>query len=371
MPCIRNDNGQPVPGAQGQCPIGSSWMPESQQLTDLTAADKDIMQNAEKGTGIFGQDVFGAGGVDIGPSAIKTGITTGLGALASAPFLKAGFNYGKKKVLDPKNISRLKTLMNKAFRRFDEPVRAAFPIMNKAQQAAWRKANPGKWNLDKLKLLGWGGAGGLSIQTLMDSLGDNDTVTKGELSEKQKTLMASGSDSGRRGKATLNPQETSRSGGTFEQTSMQKLGANMKDPKWWTESISGLPSDTRLMRMGQLMDYYGKKPKGREAATAPSKLWAENEAAAQAAQAKVLASGNSGSNFLSKFSSEDQDAAIRSQVESKLGVNDWNPMTGPSGSNDAAVDTTVAKVKGLIQQLVQGGMPWSDALTLAMSKVTQ
>jgi|TARA_R110000796_G_scaffold5208_3_gene19790 hypothetical protein len=46
-------------------------------------------------------------------------------------------------------------------------------------------------------------------------------------------------------------------------------------------------------------------------------------------------------------------------------------MTGPSGSNDAAVDTTVAKVKGLIQQLVQGGMPWSDALTLAMSKVTQ
>ena len=227
-------------------------------------------------------------------------------------------------------------------------------------------------NPKNAKLLAGMGIGGTTLVALQRQLFGDKSATEGNgLTEQQQSLMASGSDSGRRGKATLDPQHKSRYGGEFKPTTMQKLGANMKDPKWWTESISGLPSDTRLMRMGQLMDYYGKKPKGREAATAPSKLWAENEAAAQAAQAKVLASGNSGSNFLSKFSSEDQDAAIRSQVESKLGVNDWNPMTGPSGSNDAAVDTTVAKVKGLIQQLVQGGMPWSDALTLAMSKVTQ
>ena len=368
MPCIRNDNGQTIPGAQGQCPIGSSWMPESQQLTALTAAEKDIMQNAEKGTGIFGQDVFGAGGVDIGPSTIKTGITTGLGALASAPFLKAGFNYGKKKVLDPKNISRLKTLMNKAFRRFDEPVRAAYPIMNKAQQAAWRKANPGKWNLDKLKLLGWGGAGGLSIQMLMDSLGDNDTVTKGELSEKQKTLMADGPE-GRRGRATLNPQETSRSGGTFEQTSMQKLGANMKDPKWWTESISGLPSDTRLMRMGQLMDYYGKKPKGREAATAPAELWAKNEAASQAAKAKVLAAGNSsGSSFLSKMGGDQQLAAIKKAVDDKLGFNDYYPF---NQSSKAEQEQTYNLVVADIQQGMAAGKTYQQAYIDALAKVTK
>ena len=360
MPCIRNDNGKPVFGAQGQCPIGSSWMPESQQLTDLTAADKDIMQNAEKGTGIFGQDVFGAGGVDIGPSTLKTIGTTAIGAAAGAPLIRGGINMLKD------NKSAIGNKMKDLFGKLIMKQSKEYP--KQAQKSyAWYMGLKG---VDKIKALSLAGAG-LGLQQLMSAMGADDTVTKGELSEKQQTLMASGSDSGRRGKATLNPQETSRSGGTFEQTSMQKLGANMKDPKWWTESISGLPSDTRLMRMGQLMDYYGKKPKGREASTAPSKLWAENEAAAQAAQAKVLASGNSGSNFLSKFSSEDQDAAIRSQVESKLGVNDWNPMTGPSGSNDAAVDTTVAKVKGLIQQLVQGGMPWSDALTLAMSKVTQ
>jgi hypothetical protein len=92
-------------------------------------------------------------------------------------------------------------------------------------------------------------------------------------------FASGGSDSGRRGKATLDPQHTSRHGGEFKPTMMQKLGANMKNPEWWSESISGLPSDTRLMRLGQLMNYYGKTPKGRKDSDDPSKVWAANEVA--------------------------------------------------------------------------------------------
>tara|TARA_R110000868_G_scaffold109825_1_gene298181 strand:+ start:435 stop:1499 length:1065 start_codon:yes stop_codon:yes gene_type:complete len=307
MPCIRNDNGKPVFGAQGQCPIGSSWMPESQQLTDLTAADKDIMQNAEKGTGIFGQDVFGAGGVDIGPSTLKTIGTTAIGAAAGAPLIRGGINMLKD------NKSAIGNKMKDLFGKLIMKQSKEYP--KQAQKSyAWYMGLKG---VDKIKALSLAGAG-LGLQQLMSAMGADDTVTKGELSEKQKTLMADGPE-GRRGRATLNPQETSRSGGTFEQTSMQKLGDNMKDPKWWTESISGLPSDTRLMRMGQLMDYYGKKPKGREASTAPSKLWAENEAAAQAAQAKVLAAGSTPPDAY-KWSYGDTNKALDGWYDDKFGT---------------------------------------------------
>ena len=311
MPCIRNDNGKPVFGAQGHCPYGSSWMPESQQLTDLTAADKDIMQNAEKGTGIFGQDVFGAGGVDIGPSTLKTIGTTAIGAAAGAPLIRGGINMLKD------NKSAIGNKMKDLFGKLIMKQSKEYP--KQAQKSyAWYMGLKG---VDKIKALSLAGAG-LGLQQLMSAMGADDTVTKGELSEKQKTLMASGSDSGRRGRATLNPQEASRFSGTFERTTMQKLGANMKDPKWWTESISGLPSDTRLMRMGQLMDYYGKKPKGREAATAPSKLWAENEAAAQAAQAKVLAAGATPPDAY-KWSYGDTNKALDGWYDAKFGTDWW------------------------------------------------
>ena len=65
-----------------------------------------------------------------------------------------------------------------------------------------------------------------------------------------------------------------------EPTNMDKFGKNIKDPKWWMESMGGDKTDTRLMRLGQLMDYYGKTPKGRQASDSPAKLWAANAAAA-------------------------------------------------------------------------------------------
>jgi hypothetical protein len=61
---------------------------------------------------------------------------------------------------------------------------------------------------------------------------------------------------------------------------MEKFGKNLKDPKWWMENMGGGKTDTRLMKLGQLMDYYGKTPKGRAASDSPAKLWAANAAAA-------------------------------------------------------------------------------------------
>ena len=334
MPCV-NSNGQPVPGAFGSCPIGSTWkdnvVPETEE--ERIMREDTPLQNVG--------DWFTPGGA----------LKVGLGAALSAPFIKGGYNILKKKATDPNNLKKLQNLKNRLFKRFDEPVRPAYPIMNRYQQEAWKKANPGKWLFDKWKLAGWGGGTGLTMQQLMQQMGDGDAETTKPAGPQHMT------DAQR-----MHQLDSS----IPDKNAMQKLGANMKDPKWWHQSMSGLKGDTRLMRLGQLMDYYGKTPKQRADSTAPAELWAANEIAH--GKNVAAAAGGSDSTFLSKFSSDDQDLAIRESVKEKLGFSDLVPFNQAS---DEELEQTVARVKGLIQEYVKKGMDWSDALTLAMSFVTK
>jgi hypothetical protein len=210
----------------------------------------------------------------------------------------------------------------------------------------------------------------LMIMNSPSSFFDDKSSTKGDgLTEQQRLLMAGGSDSGRRGKATLDPQHKSRYGGEFKPTTMQKLGANMKNPEWWSESISGLPSDTRLMRLGQLMDYYGKTPKGRKDSDDPSKLWAANEAASAKIQATKDAANKptKPTSILSKLGGKELDAAIRPLVEKQLGYSDFIPFNQASSDE---VDRDVALVKTLVQQYhTVDGMPINEAIDKAVKQV--
>ena len=334
MPCV-NSNGQPVPGAFGSCPIGSTWkdnvVPETEE--ERIMREDTPLQNVG--------DWFTPGGA----------LKVGLGAALSAPFIKGGYNILKKKATDPNNLKKLTNLKNRLFKRFDEPVRPAYPIMNRYQQEAWKKANPGKWLFDKWKLAGWGGGTGLTMQQLMQQMGDGDAETTKPSGPQHMT----------------DAQRMQQLDSSIpDKNAMQKLGANMKDPKWWHQNMSGLKGDTRLMRLGQLMDYYGKTHKQRADSTAPAELWAANEIAH--GKNVAAAAGGSDSTFLSKFSSDDQDLAIRESVKEKLGFSDLVPFNQAS---DEELEQTVARVKGLIQEYVKKGMDWSDALTLAMSFVTK
>ena len=358
MPCMYN--GQPVKGNKGACPYGTTWQDDTpiassedhsnMSLEELYALPRDAL-TSEDWLRIDApvQNI----GDWITPGAPLKAAQWGLGALAASPFIKGGYNILKKKATDPNNLKKLQNLKNRLFKRFDEPVRPPYPIMNKAQEAAWRKANPGKWLFDKWKLAGWGGGTGLTMTQLMDQMGGDAPVSKVDTEP-----SPPGYKGGREARAGRGPAP--------EPNAMQRLGANMKDPKWWHQSMSGLKGDTRLMRLGQLMDYYGKTPKQRADSTAPAELWAENEIA----HGKNVAAAASGSDstFLSKFSSEDQDLAIRESVRDKLGFSDLIPF---NQSSEEELEQTVARVKGLIQEYVKKGMDWSDALTLAMSYVTK
>ena len=181
-------------------------------------------------------------------------LKAGAGLALASPFIKGGINYAKKKATDPNNLKRLTNLKNKLFKRFDQPVRPKYPLMNRHAQRNWNAANPGKWLYDKWKLTGWGGAGGLSLMELMDQMrGEevdpnaekNDFINKSALENQR--LMENEAYGGPRGEDwSFVPKK--------ELTNMEKFGKNIKDPKWWMESMGGDKTDTRLMRLGQLMD---------------------------------------------------------------------------------------------------------------------
>ena len=167
--------------------------------------------------------------------------------------------------------------------------------------------------------------------------------------------------------AGINPRTGEKLSGAM--TKMQQLGANLKNPDWWKESMSGLKGDTRLSRLGVLMDYYGRTPKGRAAVDMPAKVFAANEAAAQKNKLAALAQNKTTkpTSVLSKLGDEQLDAAIRPLVRDKLGFNDLQPFNEAS---DQQLEDDIALVKTLVQQYhTVDGMPINEAIDKAVGKV--
>ena len=345
MPCMYN--GKPVKGAFGSCPAGSKW-------EDNAVPSAPVEPNADPSQFGYGMDEESLRvmqedkplqRIDIGPGTLKTLGTTAIGTAMAAPAIRAGVNALKN------NKTAIGKKMKDLFGKLIMKKSTTYPINSAEKGWAWYKGLAG---VDKIKAMSMLGTG-VAIQQVMASMTGEETDAGAKPS----------------GPAFMNDAQRMQQGDSSvpEQTAMQKLGANMKDPKWWTESISGLPTDTRLMRMGQLMDYYGKKPKGRDASKAPAELWAENEKASQAAKAKVIAAGNgSGSSFLSKMGGDQQLAAIKKAVDDKLGFNDYYPF---NQSSKAEQEQTYNLVIADIQQGMAAGKTYQQAYIDALAKVTK
>jgi hypothetical protein len=298
MPCIRDDNGLPVPGAKGTCPAGSTWsdgLAQSQfgdappvPLADRVANQRTVADTTTikpRSSGNFLTDWYSMKG---------TGVNTQDGSLV-------------------KGVNLL-----------------------------------GDW-----KNYFMGGLSG-SPESAKRAVADGRAATQVMADVTSPTYKG-----GRGARGDRKPPK--------ELSKWEQLSANFKDPEWWMKSMSGLPHDTRLHRLGMLMDYYGRTPKGRTAVDMPSTVWASNEQEALKNRAAVLAAqAKNNPTFLSKMSSEDQDLAIRETVRDKLGFSDWIPLNEASGED---LEQTIAMVKGLIQQYVQEGDSWTEAYKRAMNQV--
>ncbi len=270
MPCIRDDNGLPVPGSKGSCPIGSTW--SDSNMVNLVQSQADRI--------------------------------TGQEAVA-----------GEEKTVEPRDsLTPLKFMSN------------------------WKD----------YFMRGLGG-----------TPQDASTLISGQPTPMSAAVSSPTYKGGRQARGDREPPR--------ELSKWEQLSANFKDPEWWMKSMSGLPHDTRLHRLGMLMDYYGRTPKGRAAVDMPAEVWAKNEQEALKNRAAVLAAqAKNNPSFLSKMSSEDQDLAIRETIKDKLGFSDWIPFNEAS---DEDLEQTIAMVKGLIQQYVQEGDSWTEAYKKAMNQV--
>jgi len=102
----------------------------------------------------------------------------------------------------------------------------------------------------------------------------------------------------------------------------EQFSANFKDPDWWMQNMSGLPHDTRLHRLGMLMDYYGRTPKGRAAVDMPAEVWARNEQEALEARARAKEAAEKAKPDAYKWSFDDVQEAASIFFDEKFGK-DW------------------------------------------------
>lgn len=433
MPCV-DRNGRTVPGVEGQCPIGSTWRrPNGAEIAAMkvydlppgsygrdqegTSMGESLFQGISREGDRMSPDDTRRLSLDILENRKPLLDMKGIGApdwVSDAVLVGAGFlgrnprnaGQGIKNLMgrlkDSKAVDTLFKKDKKIFNKDGTPryqqgegvyknVRPNYNTQTKQWEFRGKKINPQTWNqgkgvnstqrvrvgtkpkLDKkgnpiqqterafspLKI-GTGVAigGGVPLNSLMDSMNNSGMPA---------SATSVGGDGG--------PRRSSRGDRTppKELTGWQKTFEEMKNPEYWKKSMSGLPHDTRLMRLGQLLDYYGKTPKGRAAVDMPSKMWAANEAAAQKNQATVTAAAmkakKDAMDFLSKISDNTQQDALKADVRELLD-------TGISGifgdPTDEEVNEAVAEVALAIQQVMtQQNLSYQEARIMVLNAFTK
>ena len=435
MPCV-DRSGRTVPGVEGQCPIGSTWRrPNGAEIAAMKVYDlpagsygrdqegtrmgESLFQGTSREGDRMSPDDTRRLSLDMLENRKPLLDMKGIGApdwASDVMLVGAGFlgrkpgnaGQGLKNLMgrlkDSKAVDKLFKKDKKIFNKDGTPryqqgegvyknVRPNYNTQTKQWEFRGKKINPQTWNqgkgvnstqrvrvgtkpkLDKkgnpiqqterafspLKIgTGVGIGGGMTLNSLMDSMNNSGMPA---------SATSVGGDGG--------PRRGSRGDRTppKELTGWQKAFEEMKNPEYWKKSMSGLPHDTRLMRLGQLLDYYGKTPKGRAAVDMPSKMWAANEAAAQKNQATVTAAAmkakQDAMGFLSKISDNTQQEALKNDVRELLdaGFLGSIPTVNPT---EEEVNEAVAEVALAIQQVMtQQNVPYQEARMMVLKAFTK
>ena len=170
-----------------------------------------------------------------------------------------------------------------------------------------------------------------------ESYATSDTLFPKDASQKPKPAFMN--DAQRMQQLDSSPKEPKKL------SAMAGLMENMRNPEWWGQSMSGLPGDTRLMRLGQLMNYYGQTPQQRLKNKQPAELWAANEAAAQKNKAAVLAAGaKRADEIYGKKSIEDLATDVLADVKEMFGDRMFTISSNPDASDEDAMASLASQV---------------------------
>ena len=386
MPCVNSSNGQPVPGVQGQCPMGSTWREPTGWFGRDQMSDEDKARINQE-TSIEGMmnrqplmdkpDWMPDWGVDAG--------------IIAAGVLGGGRNPGSKNAMwqSMKNMgTRLKDskLMDKLFKSNKkqynkdgsqknvpgEPiyknVRPNWNTKLKQWEFRGKKINPQTWN---------GGKGVNSTQRVrvgtnpkLDPKGNPIPVTARDWSKGKIGTYAAGTAA-----IPAIEQLMNKMGGVEQKSSppppapppnadevaakaeatrvaglnpLESMLENMKKKGFWTDPINkdGPKTDTKLNRLGILMDYYGKDPVQRAASTSPSEQFAQsdkNYADLQEAFAKAQAELH-GDSY--NWSYANVEKSLGDWFDKKFGT-DWWGVGKDRGASKKLFLTDVTDAKAL------------------------
>jgi len=275
MPCMWN--GKPVAGNKGSCPYGSTWVePQAQTPTD----DRNWMQ---KGIGYAKENPLEVGSYAAMLAAVPF---TGGGSLA--PLLARGGMTAALKGAGKKMTSS-KLLNNKVSNKLLRETKNN-PIISPKTGLTMGTKQGTRFSPNKIGGLAAMGAGGYGLY----ASGADDRLAQQQALQTQQTEKANDAMNANT-KALMDANATKAEADRVAGLNpLEAMMENMKKKGFWTDPINkdGPKTDTKLNRLGILMDYYGKDPVQRAASISPSKQFAQSDkeyADTQAAYASAQA----------------------------------------------------------------------------------
>ncbi len=371
MPCMRN--GRPVPGNKGACPTGSYWSDTQgdgslNEWADVGNFFKRRYINEGEGewyenlnTMNLGMDALvfvpGVGLVARGALAGGKGLAGLMGSMFLKPKIKK--ELVKKQVLKDPNkwkdfvgpipssayktvttktkvpVTRINRKGNEVQRRTLAPVKSAVTTGIAAQGADY--------------FMPFSPAG---IEAKEQRDANAATVAAQTQANEQNVVDAAAVEA-----AAVQAEKDRVANLSFTE--------KMKEPGYWDEKDgTGL---TRIQRLGQLMDYYGKTPKQRTATTSPADRWAEMTTANAATAAKIQEAMLDINNPMSKLGQASVEKMISSRVKKKYG-NTWIPGDVMFGGrvNDKELESITSYIAGQVNIYSGQGYGFEAALKKAM-----
>jgi hypothetical protein len=322
----------------------------------MSEENQQLMQQNEGYTDIFGEQQYGLGGTpaDLIGGSVKAGF--GIGALGVGAAVK--------------NASKLKPLISSLYRKGKV---LGEKVIDKGKGIFTSKSGVGYVDDLSMRLKASGIPGVTALRTLLNSpqgkarllklgftvpmitimmtMGEDSLFSMFGGDEKKEADFVSPNEQRRQTfDAGLNPRTGVRTPPEYDEYGkLVSSSSKTSDTDYWKKSISGLPHDTRLMRLGQLMDYYGKTPKQRAAVDMPSKVWAENEARAAKIKADLItsaaAAAKTAGSIYGKKSIAELAEDLLPDVKKMFGDTFWGSISSnPNASDEPAMMSIASQV---------------------------
>ena len=316
MPCMYN--GQPVKGNKGACPTGSTW---SDTQPSFLGEDQRL---GVDDVGRFLKDRYttDSGNLDWTKAGLE-GLMTVYGGGA----LRSGLKFGlpavmkqlRKLYTKPKKITTKTPATEAVFKAGQKPS-STFqgPLPQSAYKSLYKPAGTTtetirKFSLPRAAGVTALGAGGVDYFAPFTEAG----LERKQVRDERAAAIATQKKEDEAVIKSAEEVEAAKVQAEKDRVANLSFTERMKEEGYWDEKDStGL---TRIEKLGQLMEYFGKTPKQRTDSISPADRWAEMTTKNMATAADIQKALKTINNPMSSIGNKQSESMIASIVEKRYG----------------------------------------------------